>query len=106
MTENKLIIKERTLNRKLASFFDEFGIKNFRLISLGNSIASGYSMVRTTKPLLLRNSSLQEIMALYDINLERYHFARAQNNNDEHIFEWLTQNIKESDIYQMNRQDY
>lgn len=106
MTENKLIIKERILNKKLASVFDEFGIKNFRLISLGNSIASGYSMVRTTKPLLLRNSSLQEIMALYDINLERYHFARAQNNNDEHIFEWLTQNIKESDIYQMNRQDY
>lgn len=106
MTENKLIIKERTLNRKLASVFDEFGIKNFRFISLGNSIASGYSMVRTTKPLLLRNSSLQEIMALYDINLERYHFARAQNNNDEHIFEWLTQNIKESDFYQMNRQDY
>lgn len=37
MTENKLIIKERTLNRKLASVFNEFGIKNFRFISLGNS---------------------------------------------------------------------
>lgn len=60
-------------------------ITNLRLISLGNSIASGYSMVRSTKPLLLRNESLEEVLQKENITLERHHFARAQNNNDEHI---------------------
>ena len=81
-------------------------INNLRLISLGNSIASGYSMVRTIKPLLLRNKSLEEELNKENIILERHHFARAQNNNDEHVFGWLISNIKESEIHQMNRSDY
>lgn len=63
-------------------------------------------MTRITKPLLLRNESIQSIMKKQNIYLERYHFARSQNNNDEHILEWLTSNIKESEIHILNRIDY
>ncbi len=106
---NKIIIdKQKELNREVASILknSDSSITNLRLISLGNSIASGYSMVRTIKPLLLRNDSIESIMKEYDIDLERYHFARAQNNNDEHIFEWLISNITENEMHEMNRRDY
>ena len=106
---NKVIIdKQKELNREVASMLknSDSSITNLRLISLGNSIASGYSMVRTIKPLLLRNDSIESIMKEYDIRLERYHFARAQNNNDEHIFEWLVSNITENEMHDMNRSDY
>lgn len=102
----KLLIKQQKLNKKLAIFFKKHSIKNFRLISLGNSIASGYSMTRTIKPLLLRNESLETIMKDNGIHLERHNFARAQNNNDEHFFEYLVTNMKESEINILNRVDY
>ena len=104
--------KEKLESKKLAEDLvevlkqDNVKITNLRLISLGNSIASGYSMVRSTKPLLLRNESLEEVLKEENINFERHHFARAQNNNDEHIFGWLVSNIKESEIHRMNRSDY
>lgn len=106
---NKVIIdKQKELNREVARILknSDSSITNLRLISLGNSIASGYSMVRTIKPLLLRNDSIEIIMKSYDIDLERYHFARAQNNNDEHIFEWLASNVTENEMHAMNRNDY
>lgn len=107
MEENKEIIMEQErLNKKLGALFKEYGIKNFRITSLGNSIGSGYSMVRTTKPLLLRNETIEKIMKENDIHLQRYHFARAQNNSDEHIFEWLHNNITETSIHELNRNDY
>lgn len=105
--ENKLLIdRQKELNSKLVDLFQKNGIKKFRLISLGNSIGSGYSAVRTLKPLLLRNESLNMIMNNNGIDLDIHHFARAQNNNDEHIFEWLSSNVKESEIHKLNRNDY
>lgn len=107
MEENsEIIIEQERLNKKLALFFKEHGIKNFRITSLGNSIGSGYSLVRTTKPLLLRNETVEKVMKENGINLQRYHFARAQNNSDDHIFEWLQNNITESSIHKLNRNDY
>ena len=103
---NEIIIKQEKLNKKLALFFKEHGIKNFRITSIGNSIGSGYSLVRTTKPLLLRNETIEKIMRENGIYLERYHFARAQNNSDDHIFEWIQNNITESDIHKLNKNDY
>lgn len=47
-----------------------------------------------------------EIMKDHGITLVRKHFARAQNNNDEYIASWVIRNIKESEIYKMNRNDY
>ena len=80
-------------NMKLAEKLSNSGVKNLRITSAGNSIASGYSMTRTIKPLLLRNESLKEEMEKKNITLEVHNFSRAQNNNDEHVFEWLIANI-------------
>lgn len=104
----KEILESKKIAEDLVETLKQNSVKitNLRLISLGNSIASGYSMVRSTKPLLLRNESLEEVLQKENITLERHHFARAQNNNDEHIFGWLVSNIKESEVHQMNRSDY
>ena len=106
LEKEKLLDVQKGLNNQLATTFVLKGIKHLRLTSLGNSIASGYSCVRTTKPLLFRNESIEEILKDNEIKLERYHFARAQNNNDEHVYRWLVSNIKETEINKMNRQDY
>lgn len=106
MQKKKIESIEKESNQKLATLFKEQGITNLKLTSLGNSISSGYSMARITKPLLLRNNTLEEIMTDNEINLERHNFARAQNNNDEHTFSWLVTNTKESEINKLNRNDY
>lgn len=103
---DKLLIKQEQLNKELATLFKQNKITNFRITSYGNSIASGYSMVRTTKPLLLRNETLSTVMKENEIIMDMHHFARAQNNNDERLFEWLITNIKESEIHKLNRNDY
>lgn len=104
--ERDVVLKQEILNTKLAQFLKEKEIENLRLISLGNSLASGYSMVRTIKPLLLRNESIEDIMKENGINVERYHFSRAQNNSDEKIFEWMENNISLSRTHELNRVDY
>ena len=93
---NPVLQEQEQLNQKLATMLKSQGIKNLSITSYGNSIASGYSMLRTIKPLLLRNESIQQIMNSNGISLERHAFARAQNNDDEHLFEWLVSNVKES----------
>lgn len=103
---NPVLQEQEQLNQKLASMLKSQGIKNLSITSYGNSIASGYSMLRTIKPLLLRNESIQQVMNSNGIYLERHNFARAQNNGDEHLFEWLILNIKETEINVMNRSDY
>lgn len=94
------------LNEKLAQILENNGIKNLKLTSLGNSIASGYSAYRETKPILYRNDSLKLVMQVHDIHVETYHFARAQNNSDDKIFNWVDSNITLGEIYKMNRSDY
>ena len=106
MNKDKLIRKQQILSMKLSHYFKDNGIKKFILTSLGNSIASGYSMIRKTKPLLLRNKSIRLFMKKNDIDLDIHHFARAQNNSDAHFLEWLETNIKESEIHRLNRNDY
>ncbi|MCM1371270.1 MAG: hypothetical protein NC181_05235 [Clostridium sp.] len=101
-----ILEKQEKLNSALAKNFKSNCINNFRLTSLGNSIASGYSLIRTIKPLLLRNETLEIIMNKNEIKVDIHHFARAQSNNDEQIFSWVTQNIKESEIHRLNRSDY
>ena len=97
---------QRKINTKLAELFKENGITKFRITSVGNSIATGYSMVRTTKPLLCRNESLEEILATGKIYLDRHSFARAQNNNDEAIFNWYITDKPESEINEAVRHDF
>ena len=102
----KIEEKQIQLNTQLAENLKVQGINRLSLTSYGNSIASGYSMTRRTIPLLLRNKTLSEIFAKKDIEVERYNFARAQNNSDEHLYEWLLRNIKEQEIIDFNQADY
>ncbi len=98
--------KQRLLNQELALLFRGQNITKFQMTSYGNSIATGYSMVRPTKPLLLRNQTIEKIMRANGIMLCRYHFSRAQNNNDARLFDYLIRNVRLSDIYKMNRNDF
>lgn len=99
-------LKQKILNRRLRDLLKRNGITNLNLTSVGNSIASGYSMNSTIKPLLFRNESLKGIMDDGNICLSVCHFARAQNNCDEHINEWFVGNKSLSEIFEMNRRDY
>ena len=63
-------------------------------------------MTRTTMPLLLRNYTLDKVMKGHDITLDRHSFSRSQNNNDEHVYDWIMTNIKETVMNQINRSDY
>ena len=102
----KILATQLEYNKQLALALREMGINKLRLISMGNSIASGYSIARTTQPLLLRNATLKEILKKAGIDVRIHHFARAQNNNDKRVHDWLENNIKESEIHKMNRSDY
>lgn len=102
--EEKLQILEQN-NYKLARFLEEQHITKLNLIGCGNSITSGYSLSSFTKPLLLRNESIQRIMEEEGINLSRYHFSRAEDNNDEHTYSYFINNIPLSTIHQLNRFD-
>ena len=107
MTKSEKIIEiQRKLNLELGEILRQNGITKLNLTSVGNSIASGYSMVRTLMPMLLRNTTIQTDMSKNRVEVSIRHFARAQDNNDEHIFEWLIENIKQSEIHKMNRADY
>ena len=92
-------------NYKLSSTLEELNISKINMICCGNSISSGYSMSSFTKPLLFRNENIQEILKENSIDLSRYHFARAEDNNDEHIFGYLTNDTKLSEICRLNRFD-
>ena len=106
MKYNKILERQNELNNNLAITLIQAGIKEVILTSLGNSIATGYSLVRTVKPLLLRNESIKDIFKHHGIDLDIYHYARAQNNGDEHIYDWVVNNRKLSDINQSVQVDY
>ena len=104
--QESLIQRQKRLNIKLALLLKNNEIKRLKLSSLGNSIATGFSMARITKPLLLRNESIEYIMDKLGIKYEPHKYSRAQNNGDEHIFEWIITNKKESEINSANIRDF
>ncbi len=92
-------------NKRLSEKLEENNIRELTLTSMGNSIASGYSYMNITQPLLYRDENIESIMAEKGITLNRYHFARYANNNDEHVYSWFLSNITEEEIYHLNRVD-
>lgn len=90
---------------KLASQLARLGIKKFYLTGAGNSLMSGYSTIFKTVPLFKRNTNLMAIFAKQDIEVIATHFARSQNNNDEHIYHYFHTNISEKEMYRYNRID-
>lgn len=92
-------------NYRLAKILKEMNVSKINMICCGNSISSGFSFSHFTKPLLFRNESIEKILEKNSIDLSRYHFARAEDNNDEHVYSWLINDVKLSDICKMNRFD-
>jgi len=91
------------VNTLFIELMNKNGVKRVNLTSVGNSIATGYSMNDSIKPLLLRNQDLVD-KCNFDLNLRAY--ARAQDNNDEHIYDWLINNVKQSDINKKVQLDF
>ena len=80
-------------------------ISKLNLVSCGNSIATGFSMNGISKPLLYRNEGIKEIFIEKGVELNRYHFSRAEDNNDEHTLDFLFNNTKLAEINKLNRFD-
>ena len=76
------------------------------LTSLGNSISCGFSFSDINLPLLDRNPYFSEMSKKYGIDLSKHKFARSENNSDEHIFDWIINNVSEGYIDLLNRRDY
>lgn len=100
---NQKILDEE--DEKLAEVLSKLSVKNLYLTSLGNSISAGYSFQHNSKPLLLRNVTLIEKMAEKNIETSIFHFARAQNNSDQHVDRWIETNLKLSDMHLYNLTD-
>ena len=91
INNNKKLEKQ---NKKMVEMLKRNNISKINLTSIGNSIATGYSAIDTIKPLLKRNESLKKQLEKDGIDYNCYSFARPQNNNDEHLLNWLIKNIK------------
>ena len=94
------------LNIKLMKKLQSLGVKNLVLTSLGNSIAAGYSQNKLIRPLLERNETIEETANKYEIELNKYSMARAQNNNDSKIFSWVLNNTTFKEMHDINIRDY
>lgn len=91
-------------NDEFIDFVEDNNIESITITSVGNSIASGYTLNDDVVPLLYRNEEL--IDELEDItNLNIYNYCRPQNNTDSHILEYMADDAKLSDINEMVRFD-
>lgn len=105
MKKEEVFAKLEENNYRLAKLLKSYNISKINMICCGNSISSGFSFTSHTKPLLFRNENIENIFKENLIDLKRYHFARAQDNNDEHILSYLLNDTKLSEICKLNRFD-
>lgn len=96
--EEKRKAEIRKSNYEFSKILLKSGVKELNLTSLGNSIATGHSEKNEIIPLLKRNDSLCSILNESGIELNLRSYARPQDNNDEHIFEWINSNITQEEI--------
>lgn len=107
--EEKLFAVKQKLsnaNDRFIKMLERVGIKNIHLTSFGNSIATGYAMNDDIYPMLKRNKDLLERIKQLQINASFHSFARAQDNNDEHLLDWIVNNISESEINKLVHVDF
>lgn len=102
---NQIIKKVHVCNQNLIELFLKLGISRINFTSVGNSIAAGYSTIDEIIPLLLRNEQFLKDLKVNHINFDIYNFTKTQDNCDSHIFKWLTNNTKQSDINKQNQVD-
>ena len=105
LTKKEVLTKLEENNYRLAKLLKSYNISKINMVCCGNSISAGFSFTSYTKPLLFRNENIENIFKENLIDLKRYHFARAQDNNDEHILGYLLNDTKLSEICKLNRFD-
>lgn len=99
-------VELQNANERLVSELSSSGISKLQISSIGNSIATGFSAMSTNKPLLLRNETLQSQAREKEMEVETHQFARFENNRDEHTFNNLMTNKRESEFNAESRRDY
>lgn len=102
----KAQVELQKANERMLSELSSLRIKNLQISSIGNSIATGFSAMCGNKPLLLRNETLQSQAREKEIEVEIHQFSRFENNRDEHTFNNLMINKKESEFNAESRRDY
>jgi len=98
-------LQEQVLNETVAEILLRNHITYVNLVAIGNSISSGFRMKGEILPLVHYNQTIQGIFASKGIFYHPYTFARYSNNNDEHVYSWLVNNIKESQMNKLIRAD-
>lgn len=99
LIKNKQILKKmKDTDLEFVSMLKNQQINKVNFTSLGNSIASGFSLSHKIKPLLKRNVLLENILKENKIECNMFNFCRPQDNNDEHILDWIINNRKISYI--------
>jgi hypothetical protein len=88
----KIYFKEniKESNLRMINVFKKMGVNLVNFISLGNSVATGYSIIDTVKPLFKRNESLESQLSDNKIGSRFYNFCRAQKNRDSNVLNWIT----------------
>ncbi len=94
------------INDKFIELMKSRGIKTVRITSAGNSIATGYSANSPIIPLLFRNPDLVEKAKNAGVKVEFFSYARAQDNREEHVFEWFLKNLTQAEINKMVQFDF
>lgn len=93
-------------NDKFVELVEKTKKGSVTLTSAGNSIGFGFSLTQANIPLLLRDQNLIDELKSHGIDCTEFNVARMQNNDDEKTYNLLIGNVKLSDIYEMDRQDY
>lgn len=98
--------KLSNINNDFIEMLKRLEIENINLTSFGNSIATGYAMNDDIYPMLKRNDDLFNKLEEHNISVRIHSFARAQDNNDEHLLDWIINNKKESEINKLVHEDF
>lgn len=99
------LLQEHSTNERLAEILSLNHITYVNFVALGNSISSGLRVKGEILPLVHYNQSIKGIFTSKGITYHPYTFARYSNNNDEHVYSWLVNNIKESQMNQLIHTD-
>lgn len=103
--EEKVLLDTESIVKTIIERFKQYKVSNLNLTSIGNSISSGYSMINRTIPLLARMPFLASDMEAANINTRISHFAKARDNSDSLIVNFLLDNIKLKEVFTLNRRD-
>ncbi len=81
-------------------------IKEVNFIVLGNSLASGYTVVNKIRLFFDRNEDLLEKLKKAKIVAHKYHFAQPYDNENSKILSWLKNNQTSVEVFAEQKKNY